>query len=127
MRALITPRAMMLAESTTASTRWFDVNSSRGICASTPSAWLLPINVANRAMLRDLTHVAQYTVAPASPIRKNPTAPMHAITSGDDAKTTPTRDATPRTVTVPMNTGRPFSPTRRLLRGKASRPRALAP
>ena len=37
-------------------------------------------------MLRDLTHVAQYTVAPASPIRKNPTAPVHAITSGDDAK-----------------------------------------
>lgn len=117
----------MLAESTTASTRWFDVNSSREICASTPSAWLPPINVANRAMLRDLTHVAQYTVPPVSPMRKNPTAPVHAITSGEDAKTTPTRDATPRTVTAPMNAGRPFSRTRRFLRGKASRPKALAP
>ena len=127
MRALITPRAVMPAESTTASARWFDVNSSRGICASTPSAWLLPISVANRVTLRDLTHVAQYTVPPASPMRKNPTAPVHAITNGDDAKAMPIRHATPRTVTAPMNTGRAFSPTKRFLRGKASRPRVLAP
>ena len=67
MRALIAPRAMMLAESTMASTRWFDVNSSRGICASTPSAWLPPISVVNRAMLRDLTHVgSQHEKRPRS-------------------------------------------------------------
>ena len=40
---------MIPAESTTASIRWFDVNLNKGICASTPSAWLPPISVANRA------------------------------------------------------------------------------